>query len=177
MRFFRKTAAAILCVAAVCTAHADSLDSHIYFHNDVIYHSIILEQASNLTVWTDSWLNGRNFDPIVAVWRNGNLLGQNDDNSSIAPGQTALDSGLRLYGLNAGTYLFTIGMYSNFANGATLGQGFRYDGQAPQAVSIGPFVRLNWDSAPVSSVPEPSTWAMLAAGLMLAGAAARRQRR
>ena len=184
MNFLRNTAAVALCAAA-CVAHADSLDSHIFFHTDVIYHSIILEQASDLTVWTDSYMGGINFDPIVGVWHNGMQVGQNDDNPTIAPDQTRYDSGLRLHGLAAGSYVFTIGAFDNFSNSNQIGAGFRYDGQTPIAVTdwcepashcnMGPFVKLNWTAMP--AVPEPATWMMLAAGLGLAGAAVRRQRR
>ncbi len=180
--------AAALCAAACVApiAHADSLDGSIDYHNDVIYHSFILERTSDLTVWTDSYLNGVNFDPIVGVWHNGTLVGQNDDNPTIARGQTAYDSGLRFSDLAAGTYVFTISAYDNFANGTRIDEGFRFDGETPIPLTewcepashcnMGPLVKLNWTTGVVPSVPEPSTSAMLGAGLGLLGVAARRRR-
>lgn len=189
MKLFSKLAAAAVCALAASTASADFLDSHISYHNDVIYHSFILEQSTDLTAWTDSYgldpADPANFDPIVSLWREGVLVASNDDDDSIRPGEQGIyDAGFIAYGLTPGSYLFTISAYDNFALGTTLGAGFLRDGETPIALADwcepagvcnpGEFVRLNWEMAP--SIPEPATWAMLAAGLALAGAAARRQR-
>lgn len=179
----RSVLAGLLC-CATSWAHADTLDSQIAYHNDVIYHSIVIEETLNLVAWTDSYHDGENFDPIVAVWHDGNLLTIVDDDPSVAPGQTRYDSGLRLSGLTAGTYLFTITAYDNFANGTTLDGGFRLDQETPipladwcqpfSSCNMGPHVTLNWT---VSAVPEPSAWLLFTAGGGLIGAAAWRRRR
>jgi hypothetical protein len=173
----------LLCAAA--GAHADSYNGQIAWHNDVIHHTFVVGETSDLMAWTDSYLDGVNFDPIVAVWYNGEQLVQVDDDSSIAPGQTMFDAGLRLYGLAPGTYLFTIAAYDNFANGTSLAAGFRFDQQVPLPLAqwcqpasncnMGPDVTLNWALAP--AVPEPSTWVLLVAGGALVGAAALQRRR
>jgi PEP-CTERM motif len=190
MKLFSKVVAAAVCALAASAANADFLDSHIAYHNDVIYHSFIIDSPTDLTAWTDSYgldpVNPRNFDPMVSLWREGVLVAANDDNPTIRPGeQGTYDSGFQVYNLMPGSYLFTIAAYDNYANGSTLGAGFQRDGEAPIALADwcepagvcnpGRFVRLNWEMSP--AVPEPSTWAMLAAGLALTGAAARRQRR
>ena len=106
-------------LALSARAGSDSYSGHIAFHNDVAFHSItITTPLSNLEVWSDSYINGANFDPIVAVWHNGNLIAQNDDFSQVdLNNQTARDSGIRLYNLGVGTYVFTVAAYGNFATG------------------------------------------------------------
>ncbi|QGZ41890.1 putative secreted protein with PEP-CTERM sorting signal [Pseudoduganella flava] len=176
MNYLRKTCATLVCACAAAAASADSVDSHLVYHNDVFYHSIVVQETSHLTVWTDSYLDGGNLDPILAVWRNGERLGENDDNPSIAPGQTMYDSGLRLHDLMPGTYLFTVTMYDNFSNSTSIADGWRYDNDAPIALAdmgIGPYISVRWTVTPV---PEPSTWAMLAAGALTVGAFVRRRR-
>lgn len=183
------------------TAQAQAADFNfsgdIVNHNDVIQTGFTLAtDATNVAVWTDSFQAGTNFDPITAVWiQSGttwNLVGQNDDDSSIASGQTSYDSGLRFSSLSAGTYLFTVATYNNFAAGSTLDQGFRFDGQTSIPLSawtqpanhgnMGSHWSLHLtgvDSASVpvvATVPEPETYAMLLAGLGLIGAIARRRR-
>ena len=149
--------------------------------------------ATNVKVWTDSFLGGINFDPITAVWSQNNtgwsLIGQNDDNASIAPGQTYFDSGLTFATLAAGTYKFTIATYNNFANGTTLAQGFRFDNQAaiPLAQWTQPANHRNIGSrysvhlcgvdSAVSAVPEIETYTVLMAGLGFLGAVTRRKNR
>ena len=168
---------------------------NIATHKDVVSIDFTLAtDATNVKVWTNSFLGGVNFDPITAVWaQNGsvwNLVGENDDDASIDPGQTNWDSGLTFASLDAGNYRFTIATYNNFANGTTLSDGFLFDNEAPIAladwdqpanhVNMGTFYSVNLsgvDAATnVSAVPEPETLAMLLAGLGLVGAIARRRR-
>ncbi|GGZ09523.1 DVUA0089 family protein [Pseudoduganella plicata] len=183
MKHLCKSAIAILCASAACLAHADSFEAQIAYHNDVVYHTITLMQSANLLAWTDSYQDGTNFDPIVAIWRDDVRLAENDDAPWVGPGQTKYDSGFGLFGLEAGTYVFTITAFDNFSNGGLLSAGFAFDSQDPIPLSewcepsnhcgMGPAVRLNWTVTPV---PEPTTYSMLAAGLVLAGVAARRRR-
>jgi hypothetical protein len=114
-------------------AQADSFDSHIAFHNDVSYYSIQITQPnSSLQLWTDSYINGANFDPILNVYYKKNRIAENDDFPGIDPAnQTRYDSGLRLTNLAIGNYVVAVTAYGNFSAGATLGSGFVYDGQAP----------------------------------------------
>lgn len=115
-----------LALALTATASAQAapfdFDGNISTHKGVIQINFSLAtDTNNVKLWTDSFLGGINSDAITAVWSQHNtgwpLVGQNDDNASIAPGQTVYDSGL------------TFATYNNFANSTTLAQGFRFDNQ------------------------------------------------
>ena len=189
----------LITAATMSVAHAAdfSYSGNIAYHNDVVKAEFTLNaDTTNVKVWTDSYQSGTNFDPITAVWKlNGStwdIVGQNDDNPNIAPGQSGFDSGLVFSSLTAGSYLFTVATYNNFANGQTLAQGFNFDGQAPIALAnwnqpsshlnMGTYWHLNisgvdTSTAPIitSNAPEPETYALLMAGLGLVGFAARRK--
>ncbi|MFV0478409.1 MAG: DVUA0089 family protein [Parahaliea sp.] len=157
----------------------------IAFHNDVIYTYFTLDNdTTNIRMWTDSFQNGTNFDPITALWDSaGNLIDENDDNDLINPAtQTYYDSGFSLPSLAAGNYLFTVATYANFAVGTTLADGFIYDSEAPiplptwnqpaNSTNMGPFWSV-WldgvDSATnpgTNPVPAPASLLLVALGLM-----------
>ena len=137
-------------------------------HNETVRVDFSLAQATtNVRIWTDSYLNNTNFDPISALWNadTGFLILQNDDNSGIALGQTGFDSGFSLAELAAGNYFFTLATFSNFAVGPNITNGFAYDGQTPIALSewqqpsniFGPggFWRINFDDTGVPPPPPP----------------------
>jgi hypothetical protein len=188
--------AAGLVFSGTAAAANFTFSGNIANHNDVIYVPFSLSSdALDVKVWTDSFQSAVNFDPITAVWSESgpgwNLVGQNDDNASIAPGQTYYDSGLTFASLTAGSYLFTIATYANFAVGSTLAEGFGYAGQTPIPLAtccqpashcgMGTFWQVNLsgvDDASVipSPIPEPETYAMLLAGFGLLGWMARRRR-
>lgn len=191
-----KPLALVVALTAAMGAQAAQFDfqGDIATHKDVIRINFsLLTDATDVKVWTDSFLNGVNFDPITAVWAQTNTgwnrIGENDDNASIAPGQTRYDSGLTFANLTAGNYLFTIATYNNFSNGTTLAQGFRFDNQAPiplaqwnqpaNGLNKGTHysVHLSGVDGAVSAVPEPESFAMLLAGLGIVGALARRKNR
>ena len=183
-------ACAAFAVGAASAATFD-FDGSITQHNEVVQIAFSLDgDATNVKVWTDSFQNGANFDPITAVWRvsDGLRMGENDDNAGIAPGQTVWDSGLVFSSLEAGDYLFTIAVYSNFSNSTHLSDGFRWDDDAPLTLAqyYGAPRGGNWsvhlsgvddaNGPGPSPIPEPSTYAMMFAGLGVLGAVARRRR-
>lgn len=188
-------AVAALGTAASAGAASFTFNGNIANSNDVISIAFTLtSNATNVAVWTDSYNGGVNFDPITAVWvQSGSdykLVGENDDDDSIAPGQTIYDSGLTFASLDAGNYLFTITPYNNFAVGNLLSQGFAYSGQPGTPLSqwcqpashcgMGTYYEVHLsgvdDASNITPVPEPETYAMLMAGLGVVGALRRRRK-
>jgi hypothetical protein len=200
-----KAALATLVATSALTAHAANFtfSGNIVNNTDIVQITFGLNSdATNVAVYTDSFQSGTNFDPITALWRqvggDYQLVSQNDDNDSIAAGQTYYDSGFQLPSLAAGQYLFTIAAYPNFAAGSLLSQGFAFDhdGTTPTPIADwcqpasnectnqhGTFWRVNLtgvDTAggppPVSAVPEPETYALMLAGFALLAGRLRRRR-
>jgi hypothetical protein len=140
--------------------------------------------VGNVKLWTDSFTDGTNFDPIIQLWSlasptTGSLLGQNDDFFvAVTPAQTSGDSALSFGALAAGSYLFTIESYPNSANSSSLADGFALDGLPPGAVQGGSLysAHLSVDGSGVSLVPEPGSLSLLALGLGAIGWAAARRR-
>jgi hypothetical protein len=142
-------------------------------YDDVIITQFTVDSDQTVSLWTDSFDSGVNFDPITALWSSdGSFIAQNDDNASISPTtQTYYDSGF-VEDLTAGTYYFTISVYDNFADdslniltgsspfdtgcdGCTSGTGLYYS-QWLSGVS---------SADVISSVPEPMSVALLVFGL------------
>jgi hypothetical protein len=189
------TIGALWATTLLCSLPAQAADftfsGDIKFHNDVVQIEFTLAApTAGVSIWTDSWLSGLNFDPTAALWRQQggdfSLVQAVDDDDSIAPGQGYYDAGFHFASLAAGEYRVTLAAAINAPLGTLLSQGFAYDGEAPIPVAQwnqpsydpnnndqkGTFWRLHLspvDSA--SPVPEPaSAWLMLAGAgaLMLA---------
>lgn len=196
--FARTVATLGIACAALGTHAADfSLSGNLGFNTDVAKVTFRLDaDATNVNVWTDSWLAGANFDPTAAVWAKVGtgyaLLAEVDDDDTVGAGQGAFDAGLRFASLAAGEYLVTIAAAPNYANGPLLQAGFAFDGTAPIALAAwmqpsanpnfpdqkGGFWNVNLTNvSSIAPVPEPSTWAMLGAGLLISAALTRRGRR
>ncbi len=190
-------AAASLLLAALPAAAADfSFSGQIRFHNDVVQIDFSLAApATNVRIWTDSWLGGLNFDPAAALWRASGsdfgLLAEVDDDDTVAPGQGFYDTGFVLPTLAAGQYRISLVAAFNGANGSLLSQGFRYDSQSPILLTEwnqpsydpnannqkGGFWRLNLTGVTQASVvPEPASGVMTLLGLGLLAAIATRRR-
>lgn len=179
------TVLSLLLMVGVSFAASFTFNGNIAYHNDIVDIDFTLTtDATNVTVWTDSYMGGTNFDPITAVWKydgaQWDLVGENDDNASLWAGQTSYDSGLFFSTLTAGMYKFTIATYNNFAKGSVLADGFDYDGQTPVPLSVwdqpanhvgmGTYYRVNLDGVDSavnnSAVPVPGTILLLGFGLL-----------
>jgi hypothetical protein len=192
LKYLKLAAATLLSsVAAISSASTFSFSGDIQFHNDVVRIPFTINaDSTDVRVWTNSYLNGLNFDPITAVWKaDGTRLGQNDDDAGIGAGQTRYDSGLVFSTLAAGNYIFTVATYNNTSRTLNLADGFIYDSQTP--VSLSTWCQpsnhcgmgTHWsvqlsnvsDAAPASEVPEPGTIGLMLAGLGMAGFLNRRR--
>lgn len=182
-------AAAFAALASQAQAAVFHFNGDITYNTDVIQINFTVNQnATNVRVWTDSFLNGVNFDPITALWNRttGAKIAENDDDAGVNPAtQTYYDSGFTLSNLAAGSYAFTVAAYSNFA-GNNLSDPFDYAGQTPIAIADwcqpasrncanqkGTFWSVWLDGVDNASnpndpaqVPEPGSLALAALGLV-----------
>lgn len=164
--------------------------------NEEQFFNFVVGAPSTVTLRTWSYAGGVNaagqtidrggFDPILALFGpTGALLGQNDDGgSNVAPDSV---TGARFdtfftINLAPGTYTTSVMAYSNFALGPNLANGFSGGGNftdvtGNRRTNQWAFDILNVESAVVSGVPEPTTWAMLVLGFGLVGAGMRASRR
>ena len=193
-KFTSLVAAVLLSTAGYANAGLFHFTGEIENHNDVIYTYFSVDaDATDVRVWTDSFQDGINFDPITALWTaDGTKVGENDDDQSINPAtQTIYDSGLWFANLAAGDYIFTVATFNNWAVSNNLADGFQYDNQAPIALE-------NWDqpanhinmghnwslwldgvdeATNPTAVPEPAPFVLLGLGLLGLGLSRARVRK
>lgn len=176
----------LLGLSIIAQANTYTFTGNLVNYNDVVRINFSLAQAAaNIRVWTDSFMNGDNFDPIVGLWdgTTGAKIAENDNNPSINPSQTNLDAGFKLANLGVGSYIFTVSSYPNFSSGSNLADGFNFDNSKPAPITDSDSIyTLNFDgialvanATPPSSVPLPNAlWLFGTAVFVFAGFSSRR---
>ena len=168
----------ILTISSLSHAALINFTGELASISDFTITEFTVNTDSQVRGWTDSFRSGVGFDPIVALWSSdGSWLLTVDDNSSINPAtQTYYDSGFSRE-LSAGTYFFTMSIFSNFpdqsgnvliSNPFTGSGGPLMDGQYSVWLDGVDTAQTTTSEA----VPEPSTLAILALGMI--GLASRR---
>ena len=179
-------AISLLGLSSIAQANSYTFIGNLTNYNDVVKINFSLAQAAcNIRVWTDSFMNGDNFDPVVGLWNgtSGAKIAENDDNATIDSSQTYFDSGFILTNLAIGDYFLTVTSFPNFSNGENFSDGFSSDSSEsePTADSKAAYsvniegVELTTDENSLSSVPLPSAlWLFGTAIFVFAGFSSRR---
>jgi PEP-CTERM motif len=187
---FSRAPAALLFATATFVGSSQAanftLSGTIVNHNDIVQIDFSLAgNATNVKLWTDSFLSGTNFDPTGALWvkrgSNFDLLSEVDDNDTVGPNQGFFDTGFSLPTLAAGQYRLTLGAAPNFAKGTLLSQGFAFSNQTPIPLSQwiqpgsdpngsdqkGGFWRVSLSGVDQAAVvPEPASILLMALGVV-----------
>jgi hypothetical protein len=161
-------------------------------HNDKIVIDFQVAAGAQVSLWTDSWQSGLNFDPQVFLARGGAIVNaDNDGGSLVNAGAGYYDAGLQFTAATAGSYRLVLNASSNDALGTTLAQGFVYDGDTAIKLADwnqpgydinkndqkGGFWRLHLSGVEqAAAVPEPAGWMLLLPGLLALSLAGRRRR-
>lgn len=183
----------LLVAALSFSAHASDLtfSGQATFHNDKVVIDFSVAAGSTVSLWTDSWQSGLNFDPQLFVASGDAIVFQNDDNDVAGlPGPGYYDAGLQFTALTAGSYRLVLNAASNNALGTLLSQGFTYDSDTPIKLADwnqpsydmnandqkGGFWRIHLDGVEQAAVvPEPAGWALMLPGLLGLSLLARRR--
>jgi hypothetical protein len=191
---YKQLLALALTASALGAQAADvSLSGLATNHNDKIVIDLQVAAGAQVSLWTDSWQSGLNFDPQLFLAWGGAIVSADDDGGSLVnAGAGYYDAGLQFTAGTAGTYRLVLNAASNNALGSTLSQGFTYDAVAPIALADwnqpsydvnandqkGGFWRLHLSGVEQAAVvPEPGSVALLLAGLLSISLAVRRQQR
>ncbi|HEU6455147.1 MAG TPA: DVUA0089 family protein [Roseateles sp.] len=169
-----------------------TLSGQAVYHNDKIVIDFQAAADTAVSLWTDSWQSGLNFDPQLFLSQGGAIVAtDNDGGSLVNTGAGFYDAGLRFTAAAAGSYRLVLNTSSNDALGATLAQGFAYDVDAPIRLvdwnqpgydvnandQKGGFWRVHLIGVETAAVvPEPARWALMLPGLLGLSLLARRRR-
>ena len=192
---FARLAVAAFALGASLSAQAADFNftGQLATQKDVVQFDFSLATAGTVSIWTDSWQSGLNFDPQLALFDGSHALKMvfADGGDSISPTAGYFDDGQTFAPLAAGHYRLTLSAYSNDPTGPNLSNGFTYDGAAPIALAAwnqpGYDINANDQKGGAWSVhlsgveqaavvPEPASVLMMLAGLLSVAGVARRRR-
>ena len=186
---------ALTLLAALLSLNAGAADltfsGQAVNHNDKIVIDFQVAAGSSISLWTDSWQSGLNFDPqLYLAQGDAIVLEDNDGGSAINAAAGFYDAGLTFTASAAGSYRLVLNASSNDRLGSTLSAGFTYDGDTPIRLADwnqpgydvnandqkGGFWRLHLSGVETAAVvPEPAGWALMLPGLLVLGLRARRR--
>ncbi len=194
----KRILAALALAVGAAAAHAVPVvrSGNLVDNTDVVEIAFTLASAAPVSIWTDSWSAGLNFDPTISVFDAAStlLVATGDDTPDptlLHAGQGGYDGELDFTLLAAGRYVLTLSASGNDPVGPTLAAGFSLAGTTPIAIADwnqpsydinrndqkGTFWRVNVEgSSAVAAVPEPSEIVMLTVGLAVVAALVRRRR-
>ena len=177
----RVAAAAVLAVASLA-AQADVASIHqsggFGFDQDVHSFDLDIIIASDLRLWTTSSAAGL-ADPLLALFdrNSGALLSFSDDLGDpypqVDPTQGQLDAGILITDLAAGQYRVAISVSPNYPAGSIWADGYLLGTSGGNSIDSAWTVRGTLTNA--APIPEPTTTALLLAGLATVGWLARRR--
>jgi hypothetical protein len=161
-------------------------------HNDQVVIDFQVAAGSTVSLWTDSWQSGLNFDPQLFLASDGAIVNADNDSGSLVNAAAGyFDAGLQFTATTAGSYRLVLNASSNDALGTLLAQGFTYDADAPIKLADwnqpgydinandqkGGFWRVHLDGVEQAAVvPEPAGWALMLPGLLALSLVGRRRR-
>lgn len=194
--FFARIALTTLALSGSLAAQAADFNfsGQLVYQKDVVQFDFSLANAGTVSIWTDSWQSGLNFDPQLALFDGNHALQLvfSDGGDSVSASAGYFDDGQVFSLLAAGQYRLTLSTFSNAPNGPDLANGFSYDSAAPIALADwnqpgydinandqkGGAWRVHLSGVQQAAVvPEPASAALLLAGLLgVAGVARCRQR-
>lgn len=179
----------VLIGLALGAAHAAQAANFIVagdlvYNTDVVRIDFTLAAPGSVTLWTDSWKAGVNFDPELSLFDGGFVLvsvgDDTPDPAQLLPGQGGYDSTLRIASLAAGSYHLALTASGNDPLGPTFAAGFSLGGTTPIPIPLwnqpsydvnhndqkGTAWNVHLDGVTtVSAVPEPAHGLLFVAGL------------
>lgn len=190
-----KQTLAFALAALSVSAHAAlvTLSGQAVHHNENITIDFSVAAGSSVSLWTDSWQSGLNFDPQLYLANAGTIVNEDNDSGSLVDASAGFfDAGLQFIAVAAGSYRLVLNASSNDRLGTTLADGFTYDGDTAIKLTDwnqpgydinandqkGGFWRVNLNGVEQASVvPEPGSLALVLAALMSVALVVRQRQR